>query len=182
MIEVRLVLDEIDYDLLAERLLPLAADKMEEKGGVLGLLGRNREGLGGVARHLLKTMSQEKRDELLLHSHLISEIVLRLPVEGVLSKSCSSFISKKVIWGRSVCLVRQPLDPSRAVQLRHTAVLQDIADRLTGHGRNDIKSRTAVLRTEHEPSLRCRRADCQLCLLLPVYTRSHLCDSEIQVI
>ena len=61
MIEVRLVLDEIDYDLL-----PLAADKMEEKGGVLGLLGRNREGLGGVARHLLKTMSQEKRDELLL--------------------------------------------------------------------------------------------------------------------
>ena len=68
------------------------------------------------------------------------------------------------------------------MQLRHTAVLQDIADRLTGHGRNDIKSRTAVLRTEHEPSLGCRRADCQLCLLLPVYTRSHLCDSEIQVI
>ena len=71
MIEVRLVLDEIDYDLLAERLLPLAADKMEEKGGVLGLLGRNRDGLGSVARHLLKTMSQDKRDELLLQ--LLSE-------------------------------------------------------------------------------------------------------------
>lgn len=66
MIEVRFVIDEIDYDLLAERLLPLAADKMEEKGGLLGMLGRNREGLGGVVRHLLKTMSQEKRDEFFL--------------------------------------------------------------------------------------------------------------------
>ena len=122
------------------------------------------------------------RDELFLHCHLIGEIVLRLPLKGVLSKPCSSFIGKKVIWGRSVCLVRQPLDPARAVQLRHTAVLQDIADRLTGHGRNDIKSRPTVLRTEYEPPLGCRRADCQLCLLLPVYTRSHLCDSEIQVI
>ena len=39
---------------------------MEEKGGLLGMLGRNREGLGGVVRHLLKTMSQEKRDEFFL--------------------------------------------------------------------------------------------------------------------
>ena len=66
MIEVKLLLDEIDYDALVEWIAPLAAEKMEAKGGVLGLLGRNKDGLTGVARHLLKTMSQAKRDEFLL--------------------------------------------------------------------------------------------------------------------
>ena len=66
MLEVKILLDEIDYDALVDWIAPMAAEKMEEKGGVLGLLGRNREGLTGVARQLLKTMSQEKRDEFLL--------------------------------------------------------------------------------------------------------------------
>ena len=66
MFEVKILVDEIDYDALVDWIAPLAAEKMEEKGGVLGLLGRNREGLTGVARQLLKTMSQEKRDEFLL--------------------------------------------------------------------------------------------------------------------
>ena len=66
MFEVKILVDEIDYDALVDWIAPLAAEKMEEKGGVLGLLGRNREGLIGVARQLLKTMSQEKRDEFLL--------------------------------------------------------------------------------------------------------------------
>lgn len=66
MFEVKILVDEINYDALVDWIAPLAAEKMEEKGGVLGLLGRNREGLTGVARQLLKTMSQEKRDEFLL--------------------------------------------------------------------------------------------------------------------
>ena len=66
MIEVRILLDDIDYDALAELLLPLIAEKLEEKGGFMALLGRNKDGMAGVARHLLKTMSQEKRDEFLL--------------------------------------------------------------------------------------------------------------------
>ena len=66
MIELRVLIDEIDYDSLVELLLPLAAEKLEEKGGFLAMLGRNREGMSGVARQLLKSMSQEKRDEFLL--------------------------------------------------------------------------------------------------------------------
>ena len=66
MIEVRILLDDIDYDSLVELILPLAAEKLEEKGGLMALLGRNKDGMAGVARHLLKTMSQEKRDEFLL--------------------------------------------------------------------------------------------------------------------
>ena len=66
MIELRIVLDEIDYDCLAELLLPLIAEKMEQKGGILALLGKNKDGLTGMARQLLKSMSQEKKDEFLL--------------------------------------------------------------------------------------------------------------------
>ena len=66
MIEVRVLLDDIDYDSLVELIAPLAAEKLEAKGGVLGLLGRNKDGITGVVRQMLKTMSQEKKDEFLL--------------------------------------------------------------------------------------------------------------------
>ena len=66
MLEVRILLDDIDDDSLVELLLPLAAEKLEAKGGFLALIGRNKEGLHGVARQMLKSMSQEKRDEFLL--------------------------------------------------------------------------------------------------------------------
>lgn len=66
MIELRILLDDIDYDALAELLLPLAAQTLVEKGGLWAMLGRNQEGMTGVARQLLKTMSQEKRDDFLL--------------------------------------------------------------------------------------------------------------------
>lgn len=66
MIELRLLMDEIDYDALVELLLPIAAEKLESKGGFLAMLGRNKEGLSGVARQMLKTMPQEKRDEFVL--------------------------------------------------------------------------------------------------------------------
>ena len=66
MIELRVLIDEIDYDSLVDLLVPLAAEKLEEKGGFLALLGHNKDGLTGMARHMLKTMSQEKRDEFVL--------------------------------------------------------------------------------------------------------------------
>ena len=66
MIEVSILLDDIDYEALVELLLPLVAEKLEAKGGFMALLGRNKDGMAGVARQLLKTMSQEKRDEFLL--------------------------------------------------------------------------------------------------------------------
>ena len=66
MIEVRVLLDDIDYDSVVELIAPLAAEKLTAKGGVLGLLGRNTENLSGVVRQVLKTMSQEKKDEFLL--------------------------------------------------------------------------------------------------------------------
>ena len=66
MLEIRVLVDDIDYDSVVELLAPLAAEKMEAKGGVLGLLGRNSESLTGIVRQVLKSMSQEKKDEFLL--------------------------------------------------------------------------------------------------------------------
>ncbi len=69
MIEVKLLVDNINYESVAEFLVPLLAENMKsgEKGGILGsILGGNPEVATSMARTLLKTMSQEKKDELLV--------------------------------------------------------------------------------------------------------------------
>ena len=68
MIELKILLDNIDYDSLADVLVPLLTEKMkEEKGGILSsVLAKNPATATAMAHTLLKTMSQEKKDELLV--------------------------------------------------------------------------------------------------------------------
>ncbi len=69
MIELKILVDNIDYDSLADVLVPLVAEKMKEgdKGGILGgILAKNPDTAAAMAHTLLKTMSQEKKDELLI--------------------------------------------------------------------------------------------------------------------
>ena len=69
MIELKILIDELDYDSIADYLIPVLAESMakERKGGVLGgVLAGNPEVFTSMARTLLHTMSQEKRDELLV--------------------------------------------------------------------------------------------------------------------
>ena len=69
MIELKILIDELDYDSIAEYLIPALAESMakEQKGGVLGgVIAGNPEVFTSMARTLLHTMSQEKRDELLV--------------------------------------------------------------------------------------------------------------------
>ena len=69
MLELKILIDELDYDSIAEFLIPALAESMarEQKGCVLGgVLANNPEMLTSMARKLLGTMSQEKRDELLV--------------------------------------------------------------------------------------------------------------------
>ena len=69
MIELKILIDELDYDSVAEFLIPALAESMakEQKGGVLGgVLAGNAEMLTGMARTLLHTMSRDKQDELLV--------------------------------------------------------------------------------------------------------------------
>ena len=69
MIELKILIDELDYDSIADYLIPALAESMakERKGGVLGgVLAGNPEVFTSMARTLLHTMSQEKRDELLV--------------------------------------------------------------------------------------------------------------------
>ena len=69
MIELKILIDELDYDSVAEFLIPVLAESMakDQKGGVLGgVIAGNPDMLTGMARTLLHTMSQEKRDELLV--------------------------------------------------------------------------------------------------------------------
>lgn len=66
MLELRVLIDELDYDSLADFLVPILAEKLEEKGGFRAMIGKNRDALSGVAKQLLSSMSQEKKDELLI--------------------------------------------------------------------------------------------------------------------
>lgn len=67
MIELKLLVDEVDYDSLAETLLPLVQDKLRDSGGMLGgMLSGSPEMAAAMARRALRAMSQEKKDELLV--------------------------------------------------------------------------------------------------------------------
>ena len=68
MIELKILVDEIDYPSLTDVLLPLLAASMKDgKGGILGdVLAKNPDTAASMARTILSKMSQEKKDELLL--------------------------------------------------------------------------------------------------------------------
>ena len=69
MLELRILVDNIDYDSVAEYLIPGGAEKLrrEDKGGILGsVLAGNPDMTAGMARTLLGAMSQEQKDRLLV--------------------------------------------------------------------------------------------------------------------
>ena len=69
MIELKILVDDIDYNSLTELLVPLLAEKLEKdgKGGILGgVLSGNRNMAVSMARTLLNTMPQAKKDELVV--------------------------------------------------------------------------------------------------------------------
>ena len=66
------------------------------------------------------------RSKLFRHGHLIGEVILRLPLEGILSKAGCAIVSQQVVRRCSISLVRKPLYPARAVPLGHAVVPEHI--------------------------------------------------------
>ena len=67
MIELKILLDEVDYRSLSEVLIPALAESMAKDGGVLGgMLSQNKELAASMARTVLDKMPQEKKDELVV--------------------------------------------------------------------------------------------------------------------
>ena len=69
MLELKILIDDIDYNSVTELLVPLLAEKLEKdgKGGILGnVLAGNTNMAVSMARTLLNTMPQEKKDELVV--------------------------------------------------------------------------------------------------------------------
>ena len=65
MLELKILIDDVDYNSLTELLVPLLAEKLE-KDGRGGILGGILAMAVGMARTLLNTMPQEKKDELVV--------------------------------------------------------------------------------------------------------------------
>lgn len=69
MIELKILIDEIDYDSVADFLVPLLVEKLkkEDKTGLFGsMLSGNSAMASNMARSLLEKMPQEKKDELVV--------------------------------------------------------------------------------------------------------------------
>ena len=62
MVEVKLLIDHIDYDSLVDLLMPLVVDSLQAKGGIVGKIGSKEGKLAKMAHKLLGRMSQEKKD------------------------------------------------------------------------------------------------------------------------
>ena len=62
MLELRILVDDIDYDSIAEYLIPAVAEELRRGGTAAG----NPDVAASVARTVLGTMSQEQKDQLLV--------------------------------------------------------------------------------------------------------------------
>ena len=62
MLEIKLLVDEVDYDGLADLILPIVADKLEEKGGLVGKLAGKKEYIGQKLHRLLQKWGREKTE------------------------------------------------------------------------------------------------------------------------
>ncbi len=69
MIELKILIDEIDYDSVADFLVPLLVEKLkkEDRAGLFGsVLSGNSAMASNMARGLLEKLPQEKKDELVV--------------------------------------------------------------------------------------------------------------------
>ena len=69
MIEIKVLLDDIDYDSIAESMVPVVKEKLAENDTFIGgLIGKHvpKSALNGAVNGFLKVLSQKQKDELAL--------------------------------------------------------------------------------------------------------------------
>lgn len=64
MLEIRLLLSDVDYDAACDKLAPLLAEKLQEKGGLVSAAAGKPQRLRAVLRRLLQKKNQVERDRL----------------------------------------------------------------------------------------------------------------------
>lgn len=62
MLEVRVLLSDVDYDAACDKLAPLLADKLQEKGGIVGAAAGKPQRLRAVLHRVLRKKNQVERD------------------------------------------------------------------------------------------------------------------------
>lgn len=94
MIEVKLLVDCIDYDSVVDLLMPVVGDKLQAKGGIVGKIGSKRETLTNLAHKLLGKVGQEKKDQTIAN--------LAAKKRDVIMEKVSDIAAKKGI-GVQIC-------------------------------------------------------------------------------
>ena len=86
MIEVKLLVDCIDYDSVVDLLMPVVGDKLQVKGGIVGKIGGKKEKLTKMAHKLLGKVSQEKKDQTIVDLATKKQAMIVEKVSAVAAK------------------------------------------------------------------------------------------------
>ena len=62
MLEIRVLLSDVDYDAACEKIAPLLADKVQEKGGIVGAAVGKSQRLSAFLHRVLRKKNQVERD------------------------------------------------------------------------------------------------------------------------
>lgn len=65
MLEVKILLSDLDYDDVADLVVPLVSDRMAVKGGLIGKIAGKKEDLLKAVHKFLSQKNQDERDQFL---------------------------------------------------------------------------------------------------------------------
>ena len=65
MLEVKILLSDLDYDDVADLVVPLVSDRLAAKGGLIGKIAGKKEELLKAVHKFLSQMDQDERDQFL---------------------------------------------------------------------------------------------------------------------
>lgn len=100
MLELKLTVENIDYSGIAELALPVAKEKLSEKGGFAGQLLKKipKEGMNEAFKGILNMIPQEQQDEILIG--IINKYEDKI-IEILQNAACDKGVNIK-IWGIDV--------------------------------------------------------------------------------
>lgn len=100
MLEVKILLSDLDYDDVADVVVPLVSDRLAAKGGLIGKIAGKKEELLKAVHKFLSQKDQNERDQFLAdlvakkHSLIIEKAAGFAETKGVKVQICDITVKK----------------------------------------------------------------------------------------
>ena len=100
MLEVKILLSDLDYDDVADLVVPLVSDRLAAKGGLIGKIAGKKEEMLKAVHKFLSQKDQNERDQFLAdlvakkHSLIIEKAAGFAETKGVKVQICDITVKK----------------------------------------------------------------------------------------